>query len=125
MGLLTASAPVAAQAFGAANLRVLRRSLRMGLWAALLLSLPIMVLPLRGEQILLALAVAGRGAARPAISVQIGMGRGAGAMVFDHPQFHGRGQPTEACLVGDARRHPLQRHAGLSADVEEARTTAA
>ncbi|MCC8969194.1 MATE family efflux transporter [Bradyrhizobium sp. Cham227] len=55
VGLLTAIAPFAAQAFGADNLAVARRSLRMGLWAALLLSLPIMGVALRGEQILRAL----------------------------------------------------------------------
>ncbi|WP_407177612.1 MATE family efflux transporter [Bradyrhizobium sp. STM 3562] len=58
MGLMSAVAPLAAQAFGADNPAVVRRSLRVGLWAALLLSLPIMVLPLRGERILLALGQA-------------------------------------------------------------------
>ncbi|MCP1838433.1 MULTISPECIES: MATE family efflux transporter [unclassified Bradyrhizobium] len=55
VGLLAAIAPLVAQGFGAANLTVVRRSLRMGLWSAVLLSLPIIVLALRGEQILLAL----------------------------------------------------------------------
>ncbi|MGY4408130.1 MATE family efflux transporter [Bradyrhizobium sp. USDA 3315] len=54
MGLLVASASFAAQAFGADNLNVVRRSLRMGLWTALLLSLPITTIQLHGEQILLA-----------------------------------------------------------------------
>ncbi len=58
MGLMSAVAPLAAQAFGADNPAVVRRSLRVGLWVALLLSLPIMVLPLRGERILLALGQA-------------------------------------------------------------------
>ncbi|WP_050425676.1 MATE family efflux transporter [Bradyrhizobium tropiciagri] len=58
LGLLAAIAPLAAQAFGAGNLAVVRRSLRMGLWAALLLSLPIMAFALRGEKILLALGQA-------------------------------------------------------------------
>ena len=58
MGLMSAVAPLVAQAFGADNPAVVRRSLRMGLWAALLLSLPIMAAPLRGEQILLALGQA-------------------------------------------------------------------
>jgi MATE family multidrug resistance protein len=48
-------APLAAQAFGARNPRLLRRVLRVGLWTALLISLPMMLLPLYGEQILLAL----------------------------------------------------------------------
>lgn len=55
VGPLMAIAPVAAQASAADNLFVIRRSLRMGLWAALVLSLPIMAFALRGEQILLAL----------------------------------------------------------------------
>lgn len=54
MGLLAPSATFAAQAFGANNLRVVRRSLRMGLWIALSLSLPTMTFQLCSEQILLA-----------------------------------------------------------------------
>ncbi|MCA1456073.1 MATE family efflux transporter [Bradyrhizobium sp. BRP22] len=55
MGLMSAVAPLAAQAFGARDPRMVRRSLRVGLWAALLITLPLMVLPFCGEQILLAL----------------------------------------------------------------------
>ena len=55
MGLVSAVAPLAAQAFGARNPHLIRRSLRVGLWAALLMSLPLMALSFRGEQILLAL----------------------------------------------------------------------
>jgi len=58
LGLMSAVAPLAAQAFGAGKARLVRRSLRAGLWAALLISLPIMAFPLRGEQILLALGQA-------------------------------------------------------------------
>ena len=58
MGLVSAVAPLAAQAFGARNPRMVRRSLRVGLWAALLISLPLMALPLYGEQILLTLGQA-------------------------------------------------------------------
>ncbi|WP_346275323.1 MATE family efflux transporter [Bradyrhizobium sp. 137] len=58
VGLLAASATFAAQAFGANNLRVVRRSLRMGLWIALSLSRPIMTFQLCSEQILLALSQA-------------------------------------------------------------------
>ncbi|WP_439360332.1 MATE family efflux transporter [Bradyrhizobium sp. DASA03007] len=53
-GLLAPIALLAAQAFGANNLAVVRRSLRMGLWAAMMLSLPIMALASRAEPILLA-----------------------------------------------------------------------
>jgi multidrug resistance protein, MATE family len=58
MGLVSAVAPLAAQAFGARNPRLVRRALRVGLWAALVISLPMMALPLYGEQILLALGQA-------------------------------------------------------------------
>src|SRR3954469_8312311 len=58
MGLVSAVAPLAAQAFGARNPRMVRRALRVGLWAALLISLPMIVPPLYGEQILLTLGQA-------------------------------------------------------------------
>src|ERR1035437_9638783 len=48
MGLVSAVAPLAAQAFGARYPRRVRRSLLVGLWAALLISLPMMLLPLCG-----------------------------------------------------------------------------
>jgi MATE family multidrug resistance protein len=52
MGLMSAVAPLTAQAFGARDPHGVRRALRAGLWAALLISLPIMIFTLRGEQIL-------------------------------------------------------------------------
>ena len=58
MGLVSAVAPLAAQGFGARNPRLVRRALRVGLWVALLISLPMMLLPYYGEQILLALGQA-------------------------------------------------------------------
>jgi MATE family multidrug resistance protein len=58
MGLVSAVAPLAAQAFGAGDPRMVRRSLRVGLWAALMVSLPMMALPLFGEQILVMLGQA-------------------------------------------------------------------
>ncbi len=58
MGLVSAVAPLAAQAFGARSPRLVRRALRVGLWAALLISLPMMALPLFGERILLLLGQA-------------------------------------------------------------------
>jgi MATE family multidrug resistance protein len=58
MGLVSAVAPLAAQAFGARNPHRVRRALRVGLWAALLISLPMMAFPLRGEKILLLLGQA-------------------------------------------------------------------
>jgi MATE family multidrug resistance protein len=58
MGLMSAVAPLAAQAFGARDPRIVRRALRVGLWTALLICLPIMAFSLYGEQILLALGQA-------------------------------------------------------------------
>src|SRR6266567_7792994 len=58
MGLVSAVAPLAAQAFGARNPHRVRRALRVGLWAGLLVSLPMMAFPLRGENILLLLGQA-------------------------------------------------------------------
>src|SRR5882724_6021759 len=58
MGLVSAVAPLAAQAFGARNPHVVRRALRVGLWAGLIVSLPMMAFPLRGENILLLLGQA-------------------------------------------------------------------
>lgn len=58
LGLTSAVSPLAAQAFGAGDVRLIRRSLRVGLWVALLISLPMMASPLYGEQILLALGQA-------------------------------------------------------------------
>ncbi|MBX9820419.1 MATE family efflux transporter [Afipia birgiae] len=58
MGLVSAVAPLAAQALGARQPRIVRRALRVGLWAALMLCIPMMMLPLFGEQILLQLGQA-------------------------------------------------------------------
>ncbi len=58
MGLVSAVAPLAAQAFGARKPRLVRRALRTGLWVALLISAPIMLFSLYGERILLALGQA-------------------------------------------------------------------
>ena len=55
MGLISAVAPLAAQAFGAREPRMVRRALRVGLWAALMLGIPLSVLQHYGEELLLAL----------------------------------------------------------------------
>jgi MATE family multidrug resistance protein len=77
MGLTSAVAPLAAQAFGAHNPSLVRRALRNGLWAALFIALPIMALPLRGEQILQAL---GQGATTSHLAQQYLFGLAWGAM---------------------------------------------
>ncbi|MCK1593320.1 MATE family efflux transporter [Bradyrhizobium sp. 164] len=53
-GLLAPIAPLAAQAYGAGNHALVQRALRTGLWAALMLSFPIIAFAFGGEQILLA-----------------------------------------------------------------------
>ncbi|MHC2466414.1 MATE family efflux transporter [Bradyrhizobium embrapense] len=55
MGMMSAVSPLAAQAFGARDPRVMRRALRVGLWAGFFMVLPLMALPFQGERILLAL----------------------------------------------------------------------
>jgi MATE family multidrug resistance protein len=52
LGPISAVAPLAAQAFGARKPRMVRRALRVGLWAAVLLGIPINMLQLFGEDIL-------------------------------------------------------------------------
>src|SRR5215470_9219772 len=54
MGPMSAVAPLAAQAFGAREPRMVRRSLRVGLWAAVMIGAPVNVVQLWGEDILLA-----------------------------------------------------------------------
>ncbi len=55
MGLTSAVAPLAAQAFGAREPRMVRRSLRVGLWAATLLGIPLTFGQFWGGELLLAL----------------------------------------------------------------------
>jgi MATE family multidrug resistance protein len=55
MGVVSAVAPLTAQAFGARQPRLVRRALRVGLWAAVLLGVPLTFLQWYGEEVLLAL----------------------------------------------------------------------
>jgi MATE family multidrug resistance protein len=55
MGLVSAVAPLASQAFGARKPRLVRRSVRVGLWATLLVGAPLTLVQLLGEDILLVL----------------------------------------------------------------------
>jgi MATE family multidrug resistance protein len=55
LGIVSAVAPLAAQAFGAREPRMVRRALRVGLWVAVLLGIPLMALQHMGETLLLAL----------------------------------------------------------------------
>ncbi len=67
MGLVSAVAPLASQAYGARRPRMVRRALRVGLWSILFTGLPLTATQMWGEEILLALgqdadaaAIAGR-----------------------------------------------------------------
>ncbi len=53
MGFVSAVAPLAAQAFGAREPRMVRRALRVGLWAAVLLGIPLTLVQMHGEALLL------------------------------------------------------------------------
>jgi MATE family multidrug resistance protein len=55
LGLMAAVAPLAAQGFGARRPRLVRRALRVGLWAAVLLGVPTTLVQFRGEDVLVAL----------------------------------------------------------------------
>src|SRR5499427_9810059 len=55
MGPISAVAPLASQAFGARRPRMVRRSLRVGLWAALMLGVPLSFMQVYGHDILVAL----------------------------------------------------------------------
>ncbi len=55
MGIVSAVSPLASQAVGARQPRMVRRALRVGLWAATLLGVPLSLSQLYGEELLLAL----------------------------------------------------------------------
>src|SRR5262245_2099482 len=58
MGLVSAVAPLAAQAYGARDPRMVRRALRVGLWSVAMLGVPMTLVQFQGEAILLALGQA-------------------------------------------------------------------
>jgi MATE family multidrug resistance protein len=55
LGLVSAVAPLAAQAYGARDPRMVRRALRVGLWTSVMLGIPLIALQSMGETLLLAL----------------------------------------------------------------------
>jgi MATE family multidrug resistance protein len=58
MGLVSAVAPLTAQAFGARDPHRVRRALRVGLWAAFIIAIPVTIFQLFGEHVLLLLGQA-------------------------------------------------------------------
>ena len=63
MGFMQAVAPLAAQAFGARQPRMVRRALRVGLWASLILGVPLTLGQFWGEALLIAVGQAPEAAA--------------------------------------------------------------
>ncbi len=55
MGIVQAVAPLAAQAFGARRPRMVRRALRVGIWAAVILGVPLTWVQLWGDELLVLL----------------------------------------------------------------------
>jgi len=53
LGLVTAVAPLAAQAYGARKPRLVRRALRVGLWTAVFVGIPLSLLQLRAGDLLI------------------------------------------------------------------------
>jgi MATE family multidrug resistance protein len=63
MGIVSAVAPLASQAYGAREPRMVRRALRVGLWAAVILGAPLTLIQLWGGDLLIALGQSGENAA--------------------------------------------------------------
>ncbi len=105
MGLVSAVAPLAAQAYGAREPRMVRRALRVGLWAAVMLGVPMTLVQFRGEDDP-ARARPGAGGGRAGGSLPHGHGLGHHPRLDLHrpAQLHGRGEPARAGAVDHARR---------------------
>ena len=100
MGPVSAVAPLAAQAFGARKPRMVRRSLRVGLWAAVIIGIPVNVAQLWGEELLVA---AGQSSETAALAARYLAGL-TWSMIpawcfIALSQFHGRGQSSGAGVV--------------------------
>ena len=122
IGLVGAVAPLAAQAYGAREPRMVRRSLRVGLWAAFILGVPLTLLQFRGADILIALGPDARvRRARGPLSRRRGLDHPARLDVHRAAQLHGRREPSRARPVDYACRHTGQRGAGLWPDLRRLR----
>ena len=105
MGLVSAVSPLAAQAFGARQPRMVRRALRVGLWAATLLGIPLE----RGAALgrtdaARARPDAGRGRARRRLSQGPRLVPGAGVVVHRAARLHAVGEPARARRSGSRSR---------------------
>ena len=116
MGLMSAVAPLAAQAYGARKPRMVRRALRVGVWAAVMLGLPLMPVQFNGERLLLALGQAPETAALAGRYLMgLGLEHGSRLVLCRTAGLHGRGQPPAAGALDHARRDPAQRGSCLPA----------
>lgn len=70
LGIVSAVAPLAAQAFGARQARMVRRSLRVGIWASVLIGSPLTLALFDGERILVALGQSAESAAAAALYLE-------------------------------------------------------
>ena len=111
MGLVSAVAPLASQAFGARKPRFVRRAVRVGLWAAFMAGVPAHGAAVlgRGHS-----AGAGPGArdrrTGRALPARSGLVPDPGLDFHGAAQLHERGQQARAGAVDHARGHPPQRH---------------
>ena len=105
MGLVSAVAPLAAQAFGARQPRLVRRALRMGMWAAVLIGIPVNVAQLWGKEFLIA---AGQSPDTAADAARYLCGPhlvdDPGVVLHRAAQLHGRGQSSGAGACGSRSR---------------------
>ena len=125
MGLVSAVAPLAAQAYGARQPRMVRRALRVGLWASVILGAPLTIVQLWGGEVLRrARADARGGRSRTALPRRNGVVPGPGLVLHGAAQLHGRGEPAGAGALDHACRDPGECAARLCADLRGVRAAA-
>ena len=125
-GIVSAVAPLAAQYYGARQPRMVRRALRVGLWASVILGAPLTLAQLWGGELLLAL---GQSARAPALAdrylARHGLVPDPGLVLHGAAQLHGRGEPSGARALDHARGDPGQCFARLRADLRGVRPAGA
>ena len=109
MGVVSAVAPLAAQAYGAGDARRVRRALRVGLWAALVISLPMMAFRSTANGFCWRLDRRGAGALAQRYLFGLGGAR-ASAVAARDSRLHGRGEPSASrCCGSRSPRSPPTR----------------
>ena len=89
-----------ASTIGARQPRMVRRALRVGLWAAVILGVPLTLVQLWGGELLIALGQTPETPRSPAAICPASPGACAGLVLHRAAQFHGRGQPAGARRCG-------------------------